>query len=392
MGGFSVVEGKRLGASSVGSRAVGRVMVWLVAVVSAMVMLGLVGAGEAEAAPGDLDPTFNPSGNPPGTVTTDVGGNGTSFAEGVAIQPDGKVVAAGSAGTDSGDEFAVARYNADGTLDPSFGTNGTVTTDVGGNDSSFANAVALQPDGKIVAAGRAITGSGTEFAVARYKGDPAPPPRDRANLSLSKKASKARPTVGAKLTYILRVKNNGPDRATRVKIVDTLPKGVKVLSTSKGCRKLSARNVRCYIPRLGDGRGVAKKIVVKVNRSGKLVNRARASSSVRDPNPRNNNARAVVRAKPKPTKASPKRFKQISCRVKNPTVRLIQGKQVVVADSKPGKSVACVVQGNQLALARALKDQSLGLVKQGGKQVRAAKGKVVKSGARRVVVRVPRGF
>ncbi|MGF1473315.1 MAG: choice-of-anchor Q domain-containing protein, partial [Rubrobacteraceae bacterium] len=216
------------------------------------------------------------------------------------------------------------------------------------------------------------------------------PPASKVNLSLTKKASKGRPTVGQKLTYTLRVKNNGPDRATGVKVVDTLPKGVKVLSTSKGCKKLTARKVRCNISRLGDGRSVAKKIVVKVNRAGKLVNKARASSSVRDPNPKNNSARAVVRAKPK-AKAAP-RFKQISCRVKDPTVRLVQGKQVVVADSKPGKGIACVVQGNQLALAKALKNQQLGLVKQGGKQVRAAKGKVVKSGARRVVVRVPRGF
>ncbi|MGF1470585.1 MAG: choice-of-anchor Q domain-containing protein [Rubrobacteraceae bacterium] len=215
-----------------------------------------------------------------------------------------------------------------------------------------------------------------------------PPPADKANLSLTKKASKGRPTVGDKLTYTLRVKNNGPDRATRVKIVDTLPKGVKVLSTSKGCRKLTARKVRCNISRLADGRSVAKKIRVKVNRSGKLVNKARASSSVRDPNGRNNSARAVVRAKPKAEAKAAPRFKQISCRVKDPTVRLVQGKQVLVA--KPG--TACVIQGNQLALARSLKNQSLGLVKRGGAQVRAAKGKVMKSGARKVVVRVPRGF
>ncbi|MGF1473018.1 MAG: choice-of-anchor Q domain-containing protein [Rubrobacteraceae bacterium] len=208
------------------------------------------------------------------------------------------------------------------------------------------------------------------------------PPAAKANLSLSKKASKGRLTVGQKLTYTLRLKNNGPDRATGVKIVDTLPRGVKVLSTSKGCKKQSARKVRCNIGTLADGRRIAKKIVVKVNRSGKLVNRAKATSSVGDPNAKNNRARAVVRAK----------AKRLSCKVKNPTVRLAQGKQVVVVDSKPGKSVACVVQGNQQALARTLKNKPLGVVKQGGKQVRAAKGKVIKSGARRVVVRVSKGF
>ncbi|MGF1473226.1 MAG: choice-of-anchor Q domain-containing protein [Rubrobacteraceae bacterium] len=148
-----------------------------------------------------------------------------------------------------------------------------------------------------------------------------PPPPDKANLSLSKKASKGKPTVGQKLTYTLRVKNNGPDRATKVKIVDTLPKGVKVLSTSKGCRKLTARKVRCNIARLGDGRSVARKIVVKVNRAGKLVNKARASSKVGDPNGRNNGARAVVRTKPKPKpKSKPKakqKAKQVDCKARS---------------------------------------------------------------------------
>ncbi|MGF1471233.1 MAG: choice-of-anchor D domain-containing protein [Rubrobacteraceae bacterium] len=219
---------------------------------------------------------------------------------------------------------------------------------------------------------------------------PQPPPTKKANLSLEKRASKAPPTVGQKLTYTLKVRNNGPDRAANTKIVDSLPKGVKLTSKSSGCNKQSQRKVVCNIGTLSDGQSVTKKLRVKVNRSGKLVNKARASSSVRDPNPKNNSARAVVRAKPK-AKATP-RFKQISCKVENPSLRLAQGKQVVVADTKPGKSVACVIQGNQLALAKALKNRNLGLVRQGNKQVRAAKGKVVKVGARKVAVRVPRAF
>ncbi|MGF1471805.1 MAG: hypothetical protein ACFB50_08705 [Rubrobacteraceae bacterium] len=390
---------------------------------------------------GSLDPTFNPTGATPGIVTTSVGGSGDSQAKSVALQPDGKIIAAGYARDGSGDqefalarydpngsldsgfgndglaitdvgsgdsvafdvalqpdgkivdvgetggnsapqEFALARYNPNGSLDGSFGNNGLVTTNVGGSGLSFAFAVALQPDGKIVVAGFAGEGFGTKFALARYEGRSAPPPAAKANLSLTKKASKSRPTVGQKLTYTLRLKNNGPARATNTKIVDTLPRGVKVTSSSRGCKKQSARKVVCNIGALADGKSVAKKIRVKVNRSGKLVNRARASSSARDPNPRNNRARAVVRAK----------AKQISCRVKNPTLSLKQGNQVVIVDTKAGKNVACVVQGNQLALARTLKNQPLRIVRQGGKQVRAAKGKVVKTGARKVVVRVPKGF
>ncbi|MGF1471560.1 MAG: DUF11 domain-containing protein [Rubrobacteraceae bacterium] len=219
-----------------------------------------------------------------------------------------------------------------------------------------------------------------------------------ADLSLTKKPNKKRPTVGDNLTYALQVKNNGPSRATGTKIVDTLPKGVKVKSTSRGCRKLLGRKVSCNIGNLRNGGKTTRKITVKVNRPGKLVNRAIASTTAVDPNGRNNRARAVARAKPKrpvpprPTPPKPKPTKQISCKVMDPTVRLVQGKQVVVADRKPGANTACVIQGNQLALARSLKNRNLGLVRQGGKQVRAAKGKVVKPGARKVIVRVPRGF
>ncbi|MGB8367536.1 MAG: delta-60 repeat domain-containing protein, partial [Candidatus Babeliales bacterium] len=109
---------------------------------------------------GSLDMTFNPTGSLPGTVTTSFGS--TSEANGIRTQKDGKIVVAGTSGTD----FALARYNTDGSLDSTFNSAGslpgTVTTDFGGID--IANAVAIQKDGKIVAAGN----SGTDFALARY--------------------------------------------------------------------------------------------------------------------------------------------------------------------------------------------------------------------------------
>jgi uncharacterized delta-60 repeat protein len=108
----------------------------------------------AGAAPGDLDPTFGGD----GLVTTDFGG--TDPARAVAVQSDGKIVVVGGSG-----DFALARYNQDGSLDTGFGGDGTVTTDFGGNDS--ANAVVVQPNGKIVAAGT----SSSSFALARYNQD-----------------------------------------------------------------------------------------------------------------------------------------------------------------------------------------------------------------------------
>ena len=114
----------------------------------------------AQAAPGDLDPTFGVGGK----VTTDFGGGELAFA--VAVQPDGKIVTAGGSDCCVG-AFRLARHNPDGTLDIAFGNGGKVTTTFRGSDS--ASALALQPDGKIVVAGS--TGGIFAFALARYLPD-----------------------------------------------------------------------------------------------------------------------------------------------------------------------------------------------------------------------------
>jgi uncharacterized delta-60 repeat protein len=126
-------------------------------------------AGPGAAAPGDLDPTFDGDGK----VTTDFIFN--DEAHGVAIQQDGKIVAAGltfcqpCAGPTEPHDFALARYNGDGSLDTSFEGDGKVTTDFAANvDEAFA--VAIQADGKIVAGGSAAV-SGVDFALARYNSD-----------------------------------------------------------------------------------------------------------------------------------------------------------------------------------------------------------------------------
>ena len=114
---------------------------------------------------GNLDPTFDGDGR----LTTSLGGSADQ-AHAVALQPDGKIVAAGYA-TIGVQYFALARYNPNGSIDPTFGAGGTTTTDFSGGDDA-ANAVALQPDGKIVAAGYAsFGGSNYNFALARYNPD-----------------------------------------------------------------------------------------------------------------------------------------------------------------------------------------------------------------------------
>jgi uncharacterized delta-60 repeat protein len=117
---------------------------------------------------GTLDPSFGSS----GIVTTPIGDYAEARA--VAIQPDGKIVVAGSsrAPGDLAYHFAVVRYNADGSLDPSFGAGGIVTTAI--NVEDIAYALALQPDGKIVVAGSSYNGSQQVFAVVRYEHDGSP--------------------------------------------------------------------------------------------------------------------------------------------------------------------------------------------------------------------------
>jgi uncharacterized delta-60 repeat protein len=117
---------------------------------------------------GSLDTSFNGTGK----VTTDFGGDGNAEGRSVAVQTDGKIVVVGYATAGSTEKFALARYNADGTLDTSFGDSGRVMTDVGISGSN-ATGVALQKDGKIVLAGYAVKNSGTDydFACVRYNTD-----------------------------------------------------------------------------------------------------------------------------------------------------------------------------------------------------------------------------
>src|SRR6266487_6929602 len=128
-----------------------------------LLVLALIAAvpASAQAAPGELDPSFGSG----GLVTTDFGGRG-DFGLAVAVQSDGKIVAAGNSSTVGGPfsvNFALARYNTDGSLDPTFGSGGTILTSFGGTVSAAADVV-VQPDGKIVAVGIA----GSDFGVARY--------------------------------------------------------------------------------------------------------------------------------------------------------------------------------------------------------------------------------
>jgi uncharacterized delta-60 repeat protein len=113
---------------------------------------------------GMLDPTFD--------------GDGVLVFAGlepvdVAVQPDGKIVVAGSAESPDFDEdFALARFNADGTFDTGFGDNGIAADDGSFNGNDRSHGLALQPDGKILVVGWTDEGSeGGDGLIARFDGD-----------------------------------------------------------------------------------------------------------------------------------------------------------------------------------------------------------------------------
>jgi uncharacterized delta-60 repeat protein len=116
---------------------------------------------------GSLDTTFSTDGK----LTTDISG-GSNSASALAIQSDGKIVVAGyvtvAGNSGSSNDFALARYTTTGDLDTTFDTDGIVTTAIG-SSSDEAYALAIQNDGKIVAAGFTVAGDGTaDFALTRY--------------------------------------------------------------------------------------------------------------------------------------------------------------------------------------------------------------------------------
>ena len=111
---------------------------------------------------GSLDTTFNTT----GIVTTAIGTvGGEAYA--LAIQSNGKLVVAGTSYSGIPSAFTLVRYNPDGSLDPTFNTTGIVTTPIG-TIADLAFALVIQANGKLVAAGSSDTGTQGEFALVRY--------------------------------------------------------------------------------------------------------------------------------------------------------------------------------------------------------------------------------
>src|SRR3954452_9360060 len=137
-------------------RLVGQRPIMHTFLVSILTMAAAV-VSHAQTTAGNLDPTFGTG----GITRTDFAGN-IDQANAIAVQPNGQIIAAGSSFSNSKtvEDFIVARYNENGSLDKHFGKNGKITTDFFRNVDSIS-AIAIQPDGRIIVAGFAhLPGSG----------------------------------------------------------------------------------------------------------------------------------------------------------------------------------------------------------------------------------------
>ena len=115
---------------------------------------------------GSLDTSFNSTGK----VVTDLGR--WDYGYSVTLQADGKIIVAGyCANTTDNYDFAVVRYNSNGTLDTSFNGTGKVVTDIGSATKDLGQSVTVQADGKIVVAGYSNSGGSSNFTLVRYNAD-----------------------------------------------------------------------------------------------------------------------------------------------------------------------------------------------------------------------------
>ncbi|WP_330308160.1 MULTISPECIES: calcium-binding protein [unclassified Streptomyces] len=229
---------------------------------------------------GGLDATFGTGGK----TTTDLGGS-ADRANDMALQSDGRIVAAGIRNTD----FAVARYNTDGTVDTGFGTGGRAVTDFGYYDE--ARSVAVQSDGRILTFGN----TGDDRAMVRYLGgNGTPPPPD---LSVAKSGT-ATVGIGDRATYTVTVTNNSTTTAaTGVALTDTLtgPAATVISATpGQGTCTTTATGANCSLGTLAAGAHTTVTVVVEPRATGTLTDRGTVTATQTDPIPGNNSATATT--------------------------------------------------------------------------------------------------
>lgn len=161
---FADFPGLLASASAVIQQTDGKLVLAGIAVITS-------GSSDVALARFNADGTLDASFGNGGKATLDIGGN-DDYARGLIEQPGGKYVIAGEASAAGGlYQLVFARFNADGTLDTSFGTGGTKLVDFGSDTDTFAGGIAQQTDGKLVAVGSVSGPTGSDVGIVRVTAD-----------------------------------------------------------------------------------------------------------------------------------------------------------------------------------------------------------------------------
>lgn len=250
---------------------------------------------------------YNSAGALQGTITTDFG-NSPDIAQAITITGNKVVVAGFSRNSTSSDDFAIARYNNDGTLDTTFDGDGKLTMRINNADER-AYAVAQEFDGKLVAAGFSTVVPSSpvahDFAVARFNADGTLDSTNATSLNnpdlLVNVTGPQGPNsvvAGGGFTYNVSVENRGAVSATNVVLADTLPAGVSYVghTASQGTSGESGGVVTNNVGTLAPGATATLAINVTAGNTPMLVaNTAAATLAETDLTPANNTATEYTR-------------------------------------------------------------------------------------------------
>lgn len=251
---------------------------------------------------------YNNAGALGGIVTTDFG-NSPDVVQALAVQSNNKVVAAGfSRNSTSSDDFSLARYNTDGTLDTTFDGDGKLTMRINNADER-AYGVAQEFDGKLVAAGFSTVVPSNpvqhDFALARFNADGTLDSTNATTLNnpdlLVNVTGPQGPNsvvAGGALTYNVSVENRGAVAATNVVLTDTLPSGVSYVNStaSNGTPNESGGVVTDSVGTLAPGATATLTINVTAGNTPMLVvDTATATLTETDLSPANNTATEYTR-------------------------------------------------------------------------------------------------
>lgn len=256
---------------------------------------------------GSLDSTFGKEGK----MITTVGTNNTAYAHSMAVESGGRILLAGSKGIPDSlrqRDFFLARYNPNGFLDDSFGVGGTFSVDFGNTDGRGANndraaAIAVQPDGRIVMAGS--SGSHPDlghFVAGRLR-------TQVTDLAISMSVSTNDVVTGTNFTYTITATNLGPNMAEAVEITDVLPPELTFVSSDPVTDGQDNHRI-LRLDSLDSGSSVTLTIEATVSclaEPGKVIaNTARVTSLIQDLDSNNNSVTAEgIAWVPLPIKCSP---------------------------------------------------------------------------------------